>query len=193
MKLEFQLFDFAEFKAKMQQLKEKKHFDYLVTIVGEDFGEEGLGCVYILENTDTHERISVKTIAEKKGDSDVIWSITSLYKCANLLEREVYDFLGIKFLGHPDMRRLFLRNDFRGFPLRKDFVAQEGYTLEDDEEPNYTMQYSLDKEGNLVEKQVQLFGDDEFVINIGPQHPSTHGVLRLETVLDGELFLMVKP
>ena len=193
MKLNNIVYSFSEFASAMAKLHDEKHFDYLVTIIGEDFGEEGLGCIYILENTDTHERISVKTIAEKKGDSDVIWSITSLYKCANLLEREVFDFLGIKFLGHPDMRRLFLRNDFKGYPLRKDFVAQEGYTLEDDEEPNYTMQYSLDKEGNLVEKQVQLFGDDEFVINIGPQHPSTHGVLRLETVLDGETVKRIVP
>ena len=193
MKLNNIVYSFSEFASAMAKLHDEKHFDYLVTIIGEDFGEEGLGCIYILENTDTHERISVKTIAEKKGDSDVIWSITSLYKCANLLEREVFDFLGIKFLGHPDMRRLFLRNDFKGYPLRKDFVAQEGYTLEDDEEPNYTMQYSLDKDGNLVEKQVQLFGDDEFVINIGPQHPSTHGVLRLETVLDGETVKRIVP
>ena len=98
MKLNNIVYSFSEFASAMAKLHDEKHFDYLVTIIGEDFGEEGLGCIYILENTDTHERISVKTIAEKKGDSDVIWSITSLYKCANLLEREVYDFLGIKFL-----------------------------------------------------------------------------------------------
>ena len=90
MKLNNIVYSFSEFASAMAKLHDEKHFDYLVTIIGEDFGEEGLGCIYILENTDTHERISVKTIAEKKGDSDVIWSITSLYKCANLLEREVY-------------------------------------------------------------------------------------------------------
>ena len=89
MKLNNIVYSFSEFASAMAKLHDEKHFDYLVTIIGEDFGEEGLGCIYILENTDTHERISVKTIAEKKGDSDVIWSITSLYKCANLLEREV--------------------------------------------------------------------------------------------------------
>ena len=68
MKLEFQIFSFDSFAAKMRELKEKKHFDYLVTIVGEDFGEEGLGCVYILENTETNERTSVKTIAKQVGD-----------------------------------------------------------------------------------------------------------------------------
>lgn len=194
MKLNNIIYSFTEFATEMAKLKNEKHFDYLVTIIGEDFGaEEGLGCIYILENTDTHERISVKTLAEKKGDSDVIWSVTNLWKAADLLEREVFDFFGVKFLGHPDMRRLFLRNDFKGHPFRKDFVAAEGYSLEDDKEQDYTMQYSLDKNGNLVEKKVFLFEEDGFVINIGPQHPSTHGVLRLQTILDGETVKKIYP
>ena len=56
-------FEFDRFLQKMQEMKEKSHYDYLVTIVGEDFGEEGLGCIYILENTETHKRCSVKMIA----------------------------------------------------------------------------------------------------------------------------------
>ena len=51
MKIESKILDFGSFAREMRQLKEKQHFDYLVTIIGEDFGEEGLGCVYILENT----------------------------------------------------------------------------------------------------------------------------------------------
>ena len=54
----------------------EKHFDYLVTVVGEDFGtEEGLGCIYILENTSTHERCSVKQLAKKVGEEFVIPSV----------------------------------------------------------------------------------------------------------------------
>ena len=193
MKLNNIVYSFTKFATEMAKLRNEKHFDYLVTIIGEDFGEEGLGCIYIMENTDTHERISVKTIAEKKGDSDVIYSVTQLWKSANLMEREVYDFYGIKFLGHPDMRRLFLRNDFKGFPFRKDYVAEEGYSLEDDKEDDYTTQYSLDADGNLTETKVPLFGDDDFVVNIGPQHPSTHGVLRLQTTLDGETVKKIRP
>ena len=68
MKLENQIFEFDGFAQQMKDLKEKKHFDYLVTIIGEDFGEEGLGCIYILENTETHERTSVKTIAKQVGE-----------------------------------------------------------------------------------------------------------------------------
>ncbi|UKK50115.1 NADH-quinone oxidoreductase subunit C [Prevotella sp. E13-17] len=193
MKLEFLSFDFEKFAAEMQNLKEKKGLDFLVTIVGEDFGEEGLGCVYILENTNTHERVSVKMLAKNVDGESVIPTVVNLWKGAELLEREVFDFLGIKFLGHPDMRRLFLRNDFQGFPLRKDFVATNEYTLDDDQEPDYGLEYSLDRDGKLCVKENRLFANDDYVVNIGPQHPSTHGVLRLQTVLEGETVKRVYP
>ncbi|MDO4196930.1 MAG: NADH-quinone oxidoreductase subunit C [Prevotellaceae bacterium] len=194
MKLNSTVYSFSEFKPAMVELHDEKHFDYLVTIIGEDFGEEGLGCIYILENTDTHERISVKTMAEKKGEHDVIESVMDLWKAADLAEREVYDFYGIKFLGHPHMNRLFLRDDFKGHPFRKDWKQEsDEYSLEDDKELGYASMYTLDKNGNVVEKRTPLFGEDDFVMNIGPQHPSTHGVLRLETTLDGETVKQINP
>ena len=210
MKLEFLSFEFGKFAQEMQNLKEKKGFDYLVTIVGEDFGaEEGLGCIYILENTKTHERCSVKMLAKCQvcgdgiaangtGDTDgqtlaYIPSVINIWKVADLLEREVYDFYGIVFLGHPDMRRLFLRTDFKGHPFRKDWKFNDEYSLEDDVEPDYGLEYYLDKDGNLQSKQNKLFGPNDYVINIGPQHPATHGVLRLQTVLDGETGERVGP
>lgn len=193
MKLNNLSFGYDSFAVEMAKLKNEKHFDYLVTIIGEDFGEEGLGCIYILENTETHERTSVKQIAKQMDEDYVLPTITNLYKGADLLEREVFDFLGIKFLGHPDMRRLYLRQDFKGYPLRKNFHKDYGYSLEDDVESGLTSRYSIDKHGKLVEEKVPLFTDDEFVINIGPQHPSTHGVLRLQTVLDGEVIKRIYP
>lgn len=168
-------------------------FDFLVTIVGEDFQAEGLGCVYILENTTTHERIALKAVAMKDGETYHLPTISHLYKGAEILEREVYDFLGIVFTGNKDMRRLYLRTDFQGYPLRKDFKAQDGYTLEDDKEPDFTTVYSLDNEGKLRKEQRKLFSQGDYVINIGPQHPATHGVLRLQTVLDGETIRKIYP
>ncbi len=194
MKLNNIEFSLSQFVSEMSRLKADKHFDYLVTIVGEDFGEEGLGCIYILENTNTHERISVKAIADTTDC--YIPSVCHIWRAAELLEREVYDFLGIKFTGHPDMRRLYLRQDFKGYPLRKDFdMSPEAntYTLDDDVEPNLTTEYYLDNEGKLQVKQRPLFCDDDYVINIGPQHPATHGVLRLQTVLDGEMIKSIHP
>ena len=172
----------------MEKLRRDKHYDFLVTIVGEDFGEEGLGCVYILENSETHERTSVKAV---NSDREQAWipTVSHLWKGAEILEREVYDFYGIKFLGNKDMRRLYLRSDFKGYPMRKDYdMSPENnkYTLADDPEPDYTEEWMLNEEGELKAIQHKLFTDDDYVINIGPQHPATHGVLRLQTILDGE-------
>ena len=217
MKLDFLSFSFDQFATEMANLKDQKGFDYLVTIVGEDFsktpdyqsGESALGCIYILENTQTHERCSVKMMARTQvcgdgmssngtGETDgqlvpFIPTVSHIWRVADLLEREVYDFYGIVFLGHPDMRRLFLRSDFKGFPFRKDWEFNDKYTLEDDVEPDYGLEYYLDKDGVLQSKKNRLFTADDYVINIGPQHPSTHGVLRLQTVLDGETVKRVYP
>ncbi len=197
MKLENKEFGFDSFASEMAKLKEEKHFDYLVTIVGEDFGpDEGLGCIYILENTNTHERTSVKQIAKKLGDDYVIPSLYHLYASSDLMEREVFDFLGIKFLGHPDMRRLFLRNDFVGYPLRKDYdMSPENnrFPMTDEPESDYTSEWNLNDLGELVETRHRLFDDDDFVVNFGPNHPSTHGVLRLQTVLNGETVKHIYP
>ena len=188
--------NFDNFAGEMAKLKSEKHFDYLVTIIGEDFGEEGLGCIYILENTHTHERCSTKVIAKQVGEGYVIPSVLKLWNAANLLEREVFDFLGIKFLGHPDMRRLFMRNDFEGYPLRKDFdMSPEAnrFPMTDEPESDFTTEWNLDKNGNLVATRHRLFDEDDFVVNFGPNHPSMHGVLRLQAVLDGETVKHIYP
>lgn len=187
---------FDNFSTEMERLKNEKHFDYLVTIVGEDFGEEGLGCIYILENTQTHERTSTRCIAKQVGEDYVLPTTIHLWHAADLLEREVFDFLGIKFLGHPDMRRLFLRTDFQGYPLRKDFdmsPEKNRFPQTDEPEDDYTVEYSLNKNGELVATRKRRIGEDEYVINIGPNHPSTHGVLRLQTVVNGEYVERVYP
>uniref|UniRef100_A0AB33IYM2 NADH-quinone oxidoreductase subunit D n=3 Tax=unclassified Prevotella TaxID=2638335 RepID=A0AB33IYM2_9BACT len=197
MKLENKEFGFDSFLAEMSKLKDEKHFDYLVTIIGEDFGgEEGLGCIYILENTESHERMSVKQVAKQVGEEYVIPSLYHVWASSDLLEREVFDFLGIKFLGHPDMRRLFLRNDFQGYPLRKDFdMSPEAnqFPMTDEPENDWTSEWNLNANGELVETKHRLFDENDFVMNFGPNHPSTHGVLRLQTVVDGETIKHVYP
>jgi NADH-quinone oxidoreductase subunit C/D len=195
MKLDFKLIPIKGFDQEMAKLKNERHFDFLVTIVGEDFGEEGLGAVYILENTDTHERMAVKTVNDDRNNP-YIPTVSHLWKGAEMLEREVYDFYGIVFTGHKDMRRLYLRTDFKGFPFRKDYDVKKDendFPLTDDVEPDYTVEYELTDDGTLREIQHKLFTDDDYVINIGPQHPATHGVLRLQTILDGETIRKVYP
>ena len=96
--------------------------DYLVTIVGMDW-PEGLGCMYYLMSSVTNEIVGVKVLAKGDREQPSITSVADIWKVATLYEREVYDFFGIVFVGNPDMRRLFLSIDWKGYPLRKDYDA----------------------------------------------------------------------
>ena len=94
--------------------------DFLRDIVGMDWEEEGLGAIYFMESTVTGDTIAIRT-ANTDRQQPVLPSVSDLWKTAIIKEREVYDFFGIVFTGHPDMRRLFLREDWIGWPLRKDY------------------------------------------------------------------------
>jgi len=106
----------------VKQLKESPStkFDYLFSLTGVDFNP-GLGVVYHLESTELKHVVCLKTSTEDRVNPKLD-SIVSLYLAAELQEREVYDFLGISFNNHPDMRRLFLDDEWKGYPLRKDYV-----------------------------------------------------------------------
>lgn len=71
------------------------------------------------EDYDDNSRIRLK--AELSGDDPVVDSVTPLWKGADWLEREVFDMFGIKFSGHPDLRRILMPEDYSEYPLRKDF------------------------------------------------------------------------
>ena len=169
-------------------LRDKLHFDYLVSIVGMDWGET-LGCVYYLTRTADNAQVSVK-VETADRENPLLHSVEDLWKSAYLYEREVYDFFGIRFINHPDMRRLFLRNDWVGYPLRKDYNADPEVNpirLEHEAVDDVTHAIVETPDGKLEERTNVLFAPEEFVVNIGPQHPATHGVLRLRTSLDGEI------
>lgn len=117
-------------------------------------------------------------------------SVCDLWKGAELNEREVFDYFGIRFLNHPDMRRLYLRNDWVGYPLRKDFDpvgTDNPLRMSNEVSSDDTPSIELQSDGSIIKKRTLLFEDDEYVINIGPQHPATHGVLRFRVALEGEV------
>jgi len=162
--------------------------DYLVTIVGMDW-KESLGCIYYLMSTAFNQVMGVKVIARGDREKPLIQSVADVWKVATLYEREVYDFFGIIFLNNPDMRRLFLNIDWVGYPLRKDYDENpeiNPVSIENERQSDFTDVYSEDEAGNLVKKEVRVFEKEDFVVNIGPQHPATHGVLRFRTAVDGE-------
>ncbi len=167
---------------------EELAFDYLVTIVGMDWSDS-LGCVYYLTSTKHNNHVSIK-VSTTDRENPTITSVADLWKIAVIYEREVYDFFGIIFIGNPDMRRLFLNIDWKGFPLRKDYDTNpelNPVSIENERQSDDTYMYTKDENGNIVKNVLKVFKENDFVVNIGPQHPATHGVLRFRTAVDGEI------
>ena len=178
--------DDAQWHDLARALKTQLHYDVLSAVVGMDW-TEALGCVYYLTNTSTHELLHVK-VATADRENPRLHSVVDLWPVANFQEREVYDFYGIVFIGHPDMRRMFLRTDWVGYPLRKDYdPASNPLRLDDETNEDYTCRWVEDENGNVKKIEGKVFEDDEYVVNVGPQHPSTHGVMRYRASLDGEI------
>ncbi len=179
----------AKWHSLAKTLKEDPDFgfDYLVAIVGMDWTET-LGCMYYLTSTTHNTHVSVKVTTSDR-ENPMLHSISDLWAVANLYEREVYDYYGIIFINHPDMRRLFLRNDWVGYPLRKDYNDDPNVNpvrLDHEAVDDVTVSYVEDADGNIEKKEVTIFRPEDFVVNIGPQHPATHGVLRFRTAVEGE-------
>ena len=164
-------------------------FDFLRSLTGMDWGEEGLGVVYHLESTRLGHQLVMRTATTDREHPELP-TVCDVWKAAELNEREVYDYYGVIFINHPDMRRLYLRDDWVGYPLRKDFDESEELNpirMTNEESSDFTSVYVKDDQGHTVETKQVLFEDDEYVVNVGPQHPATHGVLRFRVSLDGEV------
>lgn len=191
--LDPQLIAPSALKATMAQLK-AEGFDFLVHLTGMDWGEEGFGVVYQLENTTTGEHRSYRTVTADR-EQPMLPTVSDLWEIGNIYEREVYDFFGIIFTGHPDMRRIFLREDWVGYPLRKDDKTEEQnpFKLENAELADTTTQYDVQEDGTVTTKQNIVFEEDDYVINFGPQHPSTHGVLHFRIAVEGERIKKIDP
>ena len=100
--------------------KENLNFEMLLDITAVDYPKRAkrFEIVYILLSLKNHLRIRVKIFI---NDSEIVPSISKLYKCARWYEREVWDMYGISFKGNDDLRRLLTDYGFEGHPLRKDF------------------------------------------------------------------------
>ena len=177
-----------ELHTEMLRQRNKLKMDFLVNLIGMDWGEEGLGVIYMLESTATGETATLKTAVTDR-ENPYLDSVSDIWQIANIYEREAYDFFGIRFLNHPDMRRIFLREDWTGYPMRKDNNPVEENPLKMTDEPlsDTTTEFFRNSDGTIGEKTNIVWGKDEYVVNVGPQHPSTHGVLHMRVSLDGEI------
>lgn len=102
-------------------LKEEHHFIYLADILGADrfTSEERFEVIYNLVSLRDRQRLFVKVWLEEENPE--VESLTSLWTSANWLERQTHDMFGVNFVNHPDLRRIYMPEDFEYYPLRKEF------------------------------------------------------------------------
>jgi NADH-quinone oxidoreductase subunit C/D len=142
--------------------------------------------VYHLLSLEHNKDIRIKVPLE--GEMPSSPSITSLFQNANWYEREAFDMFGIHFSGHPRLRRLLMPESWQGHPLRKEHPTRATemgpFQLSDEKQ---------DREQDLLEFKPEDWGmarkadgHEYLFLNLGPQHPGTHGVLRIVLQLDGE-------
>jgi NADH dehydrogenase I D subunit len=135
--------------------------------------------VYHLLSFEPARRLRLKVPLH--GDQPTASSITDIWPSANWYEREVFDLFGIRFEGHPNLRRIIMPHDWEGHPLRKNYPGRatemQPYTLAD-------AQKHQPLDGGFYVKTAG--GEQQLVLNIGPCHVSTHGLLRYIASLDGE-------
>ncbi|WP_225975243.1 NADH-quinone oxidoreductase subunit C [Anseongella ginsenosidimutans] len=123
-----------------------------------------------------------------EGDYPSHPTATAIWPSANWYEREVFDMFGIRFEGHPHLRRILMPSSWEGHPLRKEHPARATemgpFRLWDEKQD--AAQESLKFKPADWGLKTQSEDSDFLFLNIGPQHPGTHGVLRIVLQLDGE-------
>ena len=207
------------------QLRDELGYNYLSSVTGVDYlPDEQMEVVYHAYCTEGGPAFVFKTQVPREDPT--VPTLVGVWPGADFQEREAWDLLGIRFMGHPNLRRILMWEGFEGHPLRKDW--QEAYFEEDakpfknrwpegdvyrieDKVPfGKNVQYppEFSPEGWIPEGDEALYasmgqissdenGDsiktDQIEVNLGPQHPSTHGVFRMVATLDGETVTDLKP
>ncbi len=205
-------------------LKDEMGYDYLSSITAVDYYPENkLELVYHAYKTTGGPAFIFKV--QTPRDEAVVPSLVPVYAGAEFQEREAWDLMGVRFTGHPDLRRILLWEGFSGHPMRKDW--KEAYYEEDfkpfksrwpdghaawaeDGNPfgdNVAYPAGFDPEKWTPETETLFYAGlstpqdlldhelktDRIVVNLGPQHPSTHGVFRMVVSLEGETIIDLKP
>lgn len=217
-------------------LRDELHLESITNATAVDYVKEGyIELVYHAQHVTGGLPLCFKTRVSR-ADADAtrvgLPSLTPLYPGVEFQEREIYDLYGVRFNGHPDLRRILLWEGFNGYPMRKDwhepYYALDAkpydtrwpaghHKLDEERVPwgdnvNYPpdfdpAEYTRNPDEGLYDtmyKETPPQGStdtpyqdtgiktDELIVNMGPQHPSTHGVLRMVVKLDGETITDLK-
>ena len=177
------------------QLTDLTVVDRLKLAEGDGYGARFHGVYHFRSIEHNGELLEIK-VPLPGGDDPVAPSLTGLWPIANWHEREAYDLFGVTYEGHPDLRRILLPNDWKTHPLRKDqplggerVPFTETWT---DEEFAHLGKQIMQAE-QRPEAVPSRMDSNHMVVNMGPQHPATHGVLRLIVELNGERVVSVEP
>lgn len=208
-------------------LRDEMGYDYLSSVTAVDYWTEAapnfIEIVYHVYKSTGGGALVFKVQAPR--ENTVVPSLIDVYPGADFQEREAYDLYGVKFEGHPDLRRILMWEGFGGHPMRKDW--KEAYFEEEvkpyknrwpegqvyrieDRNPfgkNNKFPQGFDPQGfeasddpkmyESLERAARAYSEDidteQVVVNLGPQHPSTHGVFRMAVRLDGETIVALKP
>ncbi len=149
--------------------------------------------VYHLFSLERNEDVCIKTALT--GDMPAVASIVDIWPAANWYERESWDMFGVTFDGHPHLRRLLMPPNWEGHPLRKEHPARatemEPFRLPESKEEAEEEALKFRPEDWGIQR---AHDDTDFIfLNIGPQHPGTHGLLRIVLELDGEVIVDAIP
>jgi len=208
----------------VKAVRDEIGYDYLSSVTGVDYlPEDMMEVVYHASRTIGGPPLTLKVQVPR--NNAVVPSLVPLYPGADFQEREAWDLMGIRFEGHPDLRRILMWEGFASHPLRKDW--KEAYFEEDgkpfksrwpdghvwraeDKNPfglNVSYPEGFNPETWTPDKDALLYASlsrsqggsesglrtEPVLVNMGPQHPSTHGVFRFTVILDGETIMALKP
>ncbi|RJP51135.1 MAG: NADH-quinone oxidoreductase subunit D [Anaerolineaceae bacterium] len=206
-------------------IRDEFGYDLLTAVTGADYiAENKMEVVYHAYKTTGGPGLVFRVQVER-ADPVEVPSLVGLWPGVDFQEREAWDLYGIKFTGHPDLRRILMWEGFEGHPLRKDWKeaffeeeakpfksrwpdGQHSYVeFKNPFRDNLNFPKDFDPEKYQPENEKDLYSSlerfstqtedglktDQIVVNMGPHHPSTHGVLRVAVKLEGETIVGLKP
>ena len=163
----------------LARLKRRAGYDHLACVTAQEYGNR-YESIYHLRSFDDPTR-EVSVVVPADTDAPVSESAEPVFRTADWHEREAYDLIGIEYDGHPDLRRILLPETWQGHPLSSDY---------DKDRPQIV---TLAENEPVEPGSSTSTGSDTMLLNVGPHHPATHGVLHLQVTLDGEDVIDVEP
>jgi NADH-quinone oxidoreductase subunit C/D len=141
--------------------------------------EKRFDVVYQFYSIDLNERVRLKV---RTGEDEPLPSGVGIFKGLDWFEREVFDMYGVRFDGHPNLRRILCHEAFQGHPLRKDYDPAQRWICTDKDVAKLVPK--IDPRYENVDTDFE-----RVTLNLGPSHPATHGTLRIVVTLDGETII----